>query len=373
MPRIALCANTTWNLANFRRPIIEALLARGDQVVVLAGRDGSVGDLAQMGCEVVTLPVDSKGTNPARDMILQLRIKRLLGRYRPDVLLNYTIKPVIFGTRAASALNIPVINTITGLGTTFIKDNWITRVVEGLYRGALPRSNKVLFQNEDDLAEFRARRLLGNVSTQVVPGSGVDLATFPESPVPGTGPDTFVLIGRVLKDKGVEEFVEAARLLKAHYPATRFQLLGPLAVANRTAVKQETLQAWIEHGVIEYLGATDDVRPFIEKAHCVVLPSYREGMPRSLLEAAAMGRPLIATDVTGCKEVINHGQNGYLCLARDPEDLASKMRQFIELSFQQRQEMGRESRKLAQDRFDVRKVVKTYLDLIDAQVQRRSQ
>jgi glycosyltransferase involved in cell wall biosynthesis len=365
MARIAIAANTAWNLANFRRPIIEALLARGDQVIVLAGPDGSHEDLRQMGCEVVVLSVDARGTNPVRDFLLQRRIKHWLASYRPHVLLNFTIKPVIFATRAATALDIPVINTITGLGTTFIRDNWITRVVERLYRNALPRSGMVLFQNPDDRAEFEARDLLKDVPVNIVSGSGIDLSAFPFSPIPRAGPDTFLLIARVLKDKGVEEFVEAARLLKAYYPDSRFQLLGPLGVANRTAISKPQVDVWVEEGLIEYLGATQDVRPFIEKAHCVVLPSYREGMPRALLEAAAMGRPLIATDVTGCREVVDHGLNGFLCSVRNPEDLAFKMRQFIDLSYRQRQQMGRESRKLAEDRFDSRKVVADYLDLID--------
>jgi glycosyltransferase involved in cell wall biosynthesis len=365
MTRIAFCANTAWNLANFRRPTIEALLERGDEVTVLAGADHSSADLKSLGCEVVALPIDSKGTNPIRDLALQRQIKHCLARYQPHVLLNYTIKPVIFGTRAAATMNIPVINTITGLGTTFIKDNWITRIVERLYRDSLPRSHIVFFQNRDDLAEFTKRDLLRDVPTQIVPGSGVDLDMFEPSPVASSKPDTFLLIARVLKDKGVEEFVEAARVLRAQHPDARFQLLGPLGVANRTAISEAGVSAWVQEGVVEYLGETDDVRPFIGRAHCVVLPSYREGMPRSLLEAAAMGRPIIATDVTGCREVVEHGNNGYLCNVRDPQDLAAKIRQFISLPLQKRQEMGQASRQLAESKFDVRTVVGTYLNSID--------
>jgi glycosyltransferase involved in cell wall biosynthesis len=365
MNRIALCANTAWNLANFRRPIIEALLERGDQITVLTGVDHCFNDLEQMGCQTVALPIDSKGTNPVRDLLLQRQIKHCLADCQPHVLLNFTIKPVIFGTRAANTLNIPAINTITGLGTTFIKDNWITRIVERLYRDALPRSRTVFFQNQDDMAEFAKRDLLRAVPTQTVPGSGVDLDMFEPSPVASSKPDTFLLIARILKDKGVEEFVQAARLLKAHHPETCFQLLGPLGVANRTAISEADVSAWVKAGLVEYLGETDDVRPFIRQAHCVVLPSYREGMPRSLLEAAAMGRPIIATDVTGCREVVDQGSNGYLCNARDARDLAAKIRQFISLPHQQRNEMGQASRHLAQKRFDVRAVVRTYLNSID--------
>jgi glycosyltransferase involved in cell wall biosynthesis len=205
--------------------------------------------------------------------------------------LNFTIKPVIYGSLAACALSVPVINTITGLGTAFIKDSWITKIVERLYRKALPRSNHVLFQNSDDLDLFREHNLLGTVPTGLVAGSGVDLSEPAVVPVPHKGPVTFLLIARLLRDKGVEEFVEAAHALKTHYPDAPFQLLGPLGVANRTAIAEEQLQQWVTDVIVEYLGSTDDVRPFIAKAHCVVLPSYREGMPRVLLEAAADGTP----------------------------------------------------------------------------------
>lgn len=365
MTRIALCANTAWNLANFRRPLIEALLQRGDQVTILAGADHSLASLERLGCEVDALALDAKGTNPVRDLMLQRQIYRLLEWRQPQVLLNYTIKPVIFGTRAASQLNIATINTITGLGTTFIKDNWITQIVERLYRDALPRSHRVFFQNSDDRAEFNRRDLLCDVPTQIVPGSGVDLDMFAPTPVPSSKPDTFMLIARILRDKGIEEFVEAARLLKAQYPDIRFQLLGPLGVANRTAISEADVAAWVKEGLVEYLGETDNVRPFIRQAHCVVLPSYREGMPRSLIEAAAMGRPIIATDVAGCREVVDHGSNGYLCSARNAQDLAAKIRQFIGLPHQQRHEMGQASRQLAEGKFDVRTVVRAYLTSID--------
>ena len=368
MARIALSANTAWNLANFRRPIIEALLERGDEVVVVAGQDDSQVRLQDIGCTVLNASVDAKGSNPVRDTALALELRRYYSRTKPDAVLNFTIKPVIYGTLAASSLGIPVINTITGLGTAFIKDNWITRVVETLYRQALPRSAQVLFQNGDDLELFRNRNLLGSTPFSLVAGSGIDLEHFAPSALPGETAVTFLMIARLLRDKGVKEFVEAARIIKAEHRDVRFQLLGPFGVENRTAITNDELVTWVNEGIIEYLGTTDDVRPFIARSTCVVLPSYREGMPRVLLEAAAMGRPLIATNVTGCREVVDHGINGLLCAARDALDLAHKMQDFLGLDHVERQRMGDASRGLAETHFDVHKVVQQYLDLVDAQL-----
>jgi glycosyltransferase involved in cell wall biosynthesis len=372
MARIVFCANTAWNLANFRAPIIDALLARGHEVVVVAGRDGSEDRLRDRGCRVVSFSIDSKGINPLRDLALIIKLRNFYARQRPDVILNFTIKAVIYGTLSAKLIKIPVINTITGLGTAFIENNWLTHVVQGLYRWSLPGPQSVIFQNEEDLALFKKRRLVTTNSITIVAGSGIDLKKFQKVPVPRLGPVTFLFIGRLLRDKGVCEFVEAARDLATHYPGTGFQLLGPLGMANRSAISAEEVSKWIDEGTIEYLGTTDDVRPFIKQAHCIVLPSYREGMPRALLEAAAMGRPLISTNVTGCREVVRHGINGYLCVPRDAADLALRMRNFIDLPYRERQRMGKASRSIAEERFDVRKVVKTYLELIDLELVRRS-
>jgi glycosyltransferase involved in cell wall biosynthesis len=363
MARIAICANTTWNISHFRMPIVEGLRARGHDIIIVAKSDGSEAKLRAMGCEVIGLAVDAKGINPLKDLTLMLRLLQLYARKKPAVILNFTIKAVIYGSFSARSLGIPVINTITGLGTAFIEQTWLTSVVHKLYRLALPGSQPVVFQNEEDLALFRQRGFITSNPVTVVPGSGVDLLRFRWTPMPREGPITFLFIGRLLRDKGIGEFAEAARRIKSTYTNVHFQVLGPLAVANRTAIAEESISQWVEEGTIEYLGPTDDVRRRIKEAHCVVLPSYREGMPRALLEGAAMGRPLIATAVAGCHDVVRHGVNGYLCAPSDGSDLASKMRSFIELSDSKRTEMGQASRILAEECFDVKKVVEAYLGL----------
>ena len=279
---------------------------------------------------------------------------------------------MIYGTLAARFSGIPTINTITGLGTAFIQGGLLTKVVESLYRLALPGPRPIIFQNHDDLSLFRQRRLVTNNPCHVVPGSGIDLREFSSSPLPDGNWVNFLIIARLLRDKGIFEYVEAARQIRQRDSRARFQILGPTGVANRTAIEKSQIEDWVREGVIDYLGETDDVRPYIANADCVVLPSYREGMPRTLLEAAAMGRPLIATDVTGCRDVVDNEINGYLCAPREAGDLALKMRAFIDLTSAERQKMGTASREKAESQFDVKRVVDTYLDLIDAQIAGRN-
>jgi glycosyltransferase involved in cell wall biosynthesis len=348
-------------------PVINALLTRGDEIVAVAEQDGCEIGLEDRGCRVINLSIDSQGINPLRDLALMMKLRQIYATEKPDIILNFTIKPVIFGTLSSKPLNIPVINTITGLGTAFINDTWLTWVVHRLYRWSLSGPRRVVFQNEEDLIFFKERALITGNPITIIPGSGVDLMKFRKVPVPRNEPVTFLLIARMLKHKGIYEFVEAARALKS--PNARFQLLGPIGVANRTAISKIEVSKWVDEGIVEYLGHTDDIRPFVEQAHCIVLPSYREGMPRALIEAAAMGRPLIATRVAGCREVVRHEVNGYLCAPREALDLTRKLREFMKLSHMCRQKMGDASRDIAKH-FDVKKVIESYLKLIDIELAR---
>lgn len=364
--RVALSSNTAWNLYNFRRGLLQSFIERGWQVFILAPQDECAAALVEMGCMVVDCPMDNKGTHPVHDVATMITYWRLYRDIKPDMALHYTIKPVIYGTLAARALGIPCINTITGLGTAFIRETWLTRVVESLYRLSQRWPARVFFQNPDDQALFLKRRLVSPAVAERLPGSGVDLSRFGYSPMPQEQAPVFLLIARMLWDKGVGEFVQAARLVKAVYPAARFQLLGQVGVENRTAIQRSQVEAWVGEGVVEYLGETDDVRPFINKAHCVVLPSYREGTPRTLLEAAAMGRPVIATDVPGCREVLDDGVTGFLCRVKDPQDLAEKITQFLGLGSADRDSLGRAGRAKMEREFDERIVVARYLQAIDS-------
>ena len=252
----------------------------------------------------------------------------------------FTIKPVIYGAIAAKLFDIKTIVMITGLGTAFIADNWITRLVKLLYRFALSSVATVFFQNNDDKDLFLKSNIINPNVCKLTPGSGIDTRQFPYSSLPQKNKMTFILIARMLWDKGIGEYVEAAKIIKLKYPNTKFQLLGPLGVENRTSISDERMAAWEREGFIEYLGETTDVKPYIEKACCVVLPSYREGTSRVLLEAASMGRPVIATDVPGCREIVENRITGLLCRRKDYSDLSNKMEVMINLSFEERKIMG---------------------------------
>lgn len=360
--KVFIAVNTAWNLVNFRSGLICVLLEAGYEVVAVAPRDEYVPRLASLGCRFEPLPMDNKGTHPGRDFLLFCRFYRLLKRERPSVFLGYTVKPNVYGSLAAHALGIPVINNIAGLGTVFIKDSWLTRLVRGMYRLALFRSAKVFFQNDDDRQMFVSCGLVDKTVTDRLPGSGVDLDKFGPVPLPGKSRIRFLLIARMLWDKGVGEYVDAARILKRRNASADYCLLGFLDVQNPAAISRKQMDDWVEEGVIRYLGVSDDVRADIAAADCVVLPSfYREGTPRTLLEAAAMGRPIITTDAVGCREVVDDGMNGYLCHPRDANDLAEKMARMAALTPAQREAMGRRGREKMEREFDERIVTGKYL------------
>ncbi len=393
--KIVICINTAWNLVNFRAGLIKALVAAGHEVVALAPPDDYAVRLVELGCRFVPMPMANSGTNPLQDSVLLWRFWWLLRQERPGVYLGYTVKPNVYGSLAAHWLGIPVINNIAGLGAVFIEDGWLVRLVRGLYRMALSRSAKVFFQNPDDKALFIDGGLVRAEVTELLPGSGIDLARF--APVPKTNvivrnaetkqsmtPDTmdchgagvprndgaagfrFLLIARMLRDKGVGEYVEAARQLRQRWPQAEFCLLGFVDVQNPAAISRAEMDAWVAEGVVNYLGVSDDVRTQIATADCIVLPSYREGTPRTLLEAAAMARPIVTTNAVGCREVVDDGINGYLCQVRDAADLAAKMEQMLVLSPAQRSEMGQRGRAKMEAEFDERIVIGKHLRAIDS-------
>lgn len=365
--RLVLSINSAWNIANFRSGLIKGLQADGWEVVAMAPRDEYVSRVEALGCRFVEITMDGGGTNPIKDLHLYRRYKKLLTVERPDVFLGYTIKPNVFGSLAAHDLGIPVINNIAGLGTAFIRTNWLTSVARLLYRTALKRSYRVLFQNEDDQHYFTTTGLVKAEQTGRVPGSGIDLQAFPATPMPKVDADhpiRFLMVARLLRDKGVMEYVEAARMLRAMNAPASFELLGFLDTSNPSAISKQQLEAWQLEGAVRYLGSTDDVRPFMARAHCVVLPSYREGVPRTLLEAASMARPLIATDVVGCRDAVNDGVNGFLVRPRDASDLAEKCLHFISLSNDERADLGINSREKVEREFDEKLVISTYRSLL---------
>ena len=367
--RILISVNTTWNLVNFREGLIRALIQAGFEVVAVAPPDEYVPRLKALGCRYVPLAMDNQGTSIWRDLQLFWRFWRLLLKERPDVYLGYTIKPNTYGAMAAHLLHIPVINNIAGLGTAFIRGGWLAHLAKAIYRVGLSRSRRVFFQNSEDRHLFVQSGLVRQFQTGLLPGSGINLTRYMpdiKNAINSSSPFTFLLVARLLWDKGVGEFVEAARQVRLQEPNVRFQLLGFLDVQNRSAIDRASVETWVNEGVIEYLGSTDNVAPFLAAADCVVLPSYREGTPRTLLEAAAMAKPLIATDVPGCRNVVDDGVNGLLCRERDAKDLACKMLTLIKMPTGARLAMGAAGRRKVEREFDEKIVIAAYLSEIQA-------
>jgi len=368
-PRIVIACNTSWNLVNFRSGLIRALVAAGYEVIALAPQDTYSSQLARLGCRFIAMPMDNNGTHPGRDLMLLVRYIRVLRSLQPGAYLSYTVKPNIYGSMAAHWLKIPVVNNIAGLGTAFIKGGWLNRVVRRLYRAALYRSARVFFQNSDDRHLFISGGLVAAEKTDTLPGSGIDLQKFVPHEFPAEPPVRFLLVARMLWDKGVGEFVAAARILKQRNLNVECYLLGFLDSENPVAVSAGQIDEWEREGVVSYLGTSDDVAEQVNKASCVVLPSYREGLPRALLEAAAMARPIVATDAVGCRDVVNDGMSGYLCRLRDPEDLADKMEQIAALSPAERRAMGLRGRAKVEREFDEKIVIQRYLDAVASVLQ----
>ena len=365
--KVIIASNSAWNIVNFRADLIRALVDSSYDVVAVASPDAYAARLYDLHCRYLPLPIDSRGTHPGRDLILLWRLWRLLRRERPDVYLAYTAKPNVYGSIVTRLLGVPVINTITGLGEAFTRKSWLTLLlVRRLYRLALAGSVKVFFQNEDDRRLFVEGGLVLPEQADRIPGSGVNIKRFKFTPLPDhDNRFRFLLIARMLWDKGVGEYVEAARIVRSCFPAVEFCLLGFLNAQNPTAVPRSRMDAWEAEGVVRYLGVSDDVREEMTAADCIVLPSYyREGVPATLLEAAAMGRPIITTDAVGCREVVDDGVNGFLCRVRDASDLAEKMKRMLALNREARIEMGRRGREKVEREFDKRIVIDRYLEVL---------
>lgn len=358
-------------LINFRWRLIADLVDLGHHLVVAApGIKSKVrSKLEGIDVDVRETPMKRTGLNPVEDLAYFFRLIRLIRSTRPDIVLSFTIKPNIWGAFSAALVGIPSVAVLTGLGYAFTQSTSVKQKMTGklatiLYRLATHFNQRVVFQNPDDREDFIASGALSDRSkTSLINGSGVDLSHYERVPLPQDA--VFLMISRLLGNKGVREYAAATSLVKQQFPNARFLLVGDWDEGH-DAITHKEMETWVCHG-LEYLGPVVDVREALKTASVYVLPSYREGTPRSVLEAMSMGRPIITTDAPGCRETVEHGQNGYLVLPRDSGDLAQKM---VSLARDHvlRETFGRRSHAIVKDKYDVVKVNRDLIDILEQSV-----
>ncbi len=365
---IAFVGNTSWGLFQFRLPVMRYLQEKGYRVVAIAPRDAFSSGLIAAGIPFYHLPLNNYSTNPLREWRHILTFRQLYKKTSPDLIFHYTIKPNVYGTLAARSLGIPAIAVTTGIGHLPLAPNRLIRGVLGqLYRLSGKVSRETWFLNQSDLDYFLQRRLVPADRARILPGEGVDVLHYHyvyRNERPGMQ-TTFLFMGRLLRDKGIYELVQAARRLLRAGANVHFQVLGPIDPSNPQSVSFEELMQWQAEDLFEYLGEAADVRPYLAKADALVLPSYREGLSRSLMEAASTGLPIIASDVPGCRETVTPGQNGFRCIPRNVGSLLDQLLHFHELPVEQKRLMGVRSRQKALEAFDQNLILPYYQQAIE--------
>jgi glycosyltransferase involved in cell wall biosynthesis len=362
-------SNISWSLFNFRRGLMAEIRNRGHEVVFCAPYDDYTSKLQQLGFRYIPIVLERKGTNIFRDLSLFLSLVRIYKKEKPDWICHNSMKPNIYGAIAAYFAGCRCINTVSGLGYLFIRKNFLSGIIRILYKLAGFCAEKTFFQNRDDLQLFVNNRLINVKKCVLVTGSGVNTDFFKPNEnkrfVSAKKNFVFLYLGRILWDKGIGELIESARILKKQYPLMKVNFLGMIDKGNPAGISRLQIQEWEQEELIEYLGDTIDVRPYLENCDCVVLPSYREGIPKALLEAAAMELPAIATDVPGCRDVVEEGVTGFLVKARDMHVLVKIMEDVIKMTESQRKEMGRNARAKVIKEYSESVVIKTYCAQIE--------
>lgn len=365
--RIAFVSNSAWSVYNFRLDVIKNLLAQGYEVIVLAPDDNYSALIRENGCRFIPIRFDNKTKNPFSDLAFYRQLKKLYSQLRPDFIFHYVAKPNIYGSLAAAANSIPSVAVITGLGYAFAKKNWLYQVMRLLYKRSLRKAREVWFLNNEDARIFIDEKIVNIEKVKVLPGEGINTTWF--APVRKERhkehPFTFLMSTRLLRSKGIGVYADAARLLKKKNYDVRFELIGFFENHHPDSISQEELARWEKEGLIHYGGFAGDVRPFLGRADCFVFPSfYNEGIPRCLMEAAAMELPVITSMNRGCKEVVLNNSTGYICNRHDPFDLADKMEKMINLSPEDRGRMGKNGRALVMRKFNIDIVVNEYIDTL---------
>jgi glycosyltransferase involved in cell wall biosynthesis len=367
-PNVAIVANIAWCLYNFRRDLARAIKEAGYEPILIAGYDKYAEKLKEEGWDFVPLKnMERTGINPIKDLKLLFDFIRIYKTFSIKCALHYDAKPLVYASLSASFLNIPYLPTIAGLGGPFSGNRTIISIIVTLlYKLSLRRSYKVIFQNNEDLNFFLNKKITSSQKTLLVPGSGVDLDKF-RSELYGVPPKdkiVFLMFARLSRAKGVEYYVNAAREVKKKFPNTLFRLAGPFD-SDKLAIKRIEVEKWQREGLIEYIGVSDFIQKEISEAHIIVYPSfYKEGIPKALIESAAMSRPIITTDNVGCREVVEHCVNGFLIPVKNTRALIEACERFIQMSDEEKNKFGKASRQIALEKFDEKKIIPKYVTLI---------
>jgi glycosyltransferase involved in cell wall biosynthesis len=365
--KIAVIENSTLASYTIRARLMQALRDAGHEVYILTGADEHFAELEAAGYR----PVDvGRSTQDPRDILRHLiKLRRALKQVKPQVCLTFTIRPAMYGNIIAGRLmRLPVLTNITGVGPLFESNRMAYRIARILYKFVLKKTHRIFFQNYDDMNAFLEHKYVTRERCVRVPGSGVEYEKYAprEKDIAPDGKFRFLFISRLIRDKGIGEYVAAARILREKNSNIICQVLGPLWRQNlkTNLISEEELQSWQDNGAIEYLGETKDVRPFIANADCIVLPSYREGTSNVLLEASSMARPVVSTNTTGCREIVEPGVTGFLCEVKDAQGLAEQMYKVFALDEAARKEMGIKGREKVIREYDKRIVINAYLSEI---------
>lgn len=363
--RVLVLANNDMGLYKFRKELLDEMLHPGSYLadrktepyeVYIASPFGEfIPEMEKMGCKFIHAPLERHGTNLFREVKLLFLYREIIKVVRPDVVLTYTIKPNLYGGITCRMAKVPYIMNITGLGTAMENGGMLQKILLGLYRMVLPKAACVFFQNESNMAFFQRRGLFKS-RYRLIPGSGVNTERFGFVLYPQEA-DSFLFIGRLMKAKGIEEFFSAAKRIKEKYPHALFEVVG-----GADEDYSEQLERLQSKGILQYRGAQRDVRPFIEKASAIVLPSYHEGMANVLLEASAMGRPVLASDIPGCRETFDEGVSGFGFAPKSAEALYEAMEKFLALPHEEKEAMGKAGRAKMEREFDRKIVVDAYME-----------
>lgn len=349
--KILIATNHSYMFYRFRKELVETLMQE-HEVILSTPFVGHEDDLQAMGLRCIDTEIDRRSINPFKDMKLLKTYRKMLDEIQPDLVITYSIKPNIYMGSACKAKRVPYVTNVQGLGTAFEKP-MLSSVVSVMYRSALRKARTVFFENEENAKFFLLKNIVSARQMKVLPGAGINLDEYPYVPMQDDGVCSFLFVGRIMKEKGMDEFFAAAKTVKAEFgEKVAFDVVGFYEDAYK-----ENVDHLVTDGVINFHGFQSDVRPFYEAADCIVLPSYHEGMSNVLLEAAASGRPLITSDIPGCREAVENGVSGYLCPIKDADALCDAMRRFVELPESWRAEMGRRGRERMERKFSKPAVV----------------